>query len=65
MYLRVSPDPRSPRPPPPNACSRSCCCLVCRQLVLNPFYEASTPITSSAFDLRVRTIARKYGLSAS
>lgn len=30
--------------------------------VMNPFYEASSPISSAAFDLRVRTAARKHGL---
>jgi hypothetical protein len=30
------------------------------QNLLNPFYEYNQPITSKAFDLRVRNLAKKY-----
>jgi len=30
------------------------------KLLMNPFYAYDTPITSKAFDTRVRAIARRY-----
>lgn len=33
---------------------------VCIQLLMNPFYEYDTPITSEVFDARVKTLARRY-----
>ena len=38
-----------------------CSCMdVCVQLLLNPFYDKSSVITSRAFDDRVRAIGDKY-----
>ncbi|KAG9304392.1 hypothetical protein G9A89_019954 [Geosiphon pyriformis] len=36
------------------------CYEVYIKILLNPFYEVNLPITSPAFDARVRFIARKY-----
>ena len=33
------------------------------KILMNPFYEPSTPIKSKLFDQKVRAVARKYGLS--
>jgi trafficking protein particle complex subunit 2 len=30
------------------------------QLLMNPFYEYDTPITSEVFDARIKTLARRY-----
>lgn len=41
-------------------CGYSCLSHSRQQFSMNPFYRYDTPITSAAFDTRVRAIARRY-----
>jgi len=36
------------------------CCELYIRILLNPFYELNSPITSPTFDNRMRLIAKKY-----